>query len=94
MKPGWAAYSLGCGSDVLVEVEEDDDGEVNLPKPLAHIFDEMRKTFLGKSLVVECEDSFELKRLKPAEWSRFKREMWSIIVEQYKERVYQGPRGV
>jgi hypothetical protein len=89
MKPGWAVYSLGCGSDILGEVEEDDDREVNVPKPLAHIFDEMRKTFLGRYLVVECEDSFELKGLKPAEWSRFKREMWSIIVEQYKERVYQ-----
>jgi len=92
MKPGWAAYSLGQ-LKILAEVDQDDDGDVNLPKPLAHIFNEMGKTFLGRSLVVECEDGFQLKRLKPAEWSRFKREMWSVIVEQYKQGAYREGSG-
>jgi len=89
MKSGWKVYPLDCELKILAEVAEDDDGEVILPKPLARIFDEMLKTFLGRSLVVECEDSFDLKRLNPEEWSRFKREMWSIVVEQYKKGVYQ-----
>jgi hypothetical protein len=87
MKSGW---TMDPEHYALVEVHEDDSGDVRLPYPLAMAFREMSRSLVGRSVVVICEEDFELKTLKRGEWMRFKKEFWSAIVKRHKEGIYQN----
>jgi hypothetical protein len=91
MKPGWVR--VPGVPNALLEIKEDHEGRIMLPKPFAKIFREMRTALLGQSLVVECEEGFDLSGLNCEEWSRFRRELRLAIVDRYKDGTYRDESG-